>query len=212
MSLAPSKILLVEDDPALEEILAAGLQPDNIVVEGVRNGPEALKRSCQNSYDLILLDLGLPGMNGFEVLQRLKSEAASQSTPVILLTGWQAIGDKLRGFELGAVDYITKPFQLVELRARIGATLRTKRLQDELTQANRQLEALHLAADQNAHAKTEALATLHQEIQKQMSRVLRTANSLLPANLTAEQRGEVETIRASAESLLNLTQRNESRG
>jgi putative two-component system response regulator len=98
---------------------------------------------------LILLDLGLPGMNGFEVLQRLKQEAASRSTPVILLTGWQAIGDKLRGFELGAVDYITKPFQLVELRARIGATIRTKRLQDELTQANRELEAMHLAAEQN---------------------------------------------------------------
>ena len=212
MSLAPSKILLVEDDPALEEILAAGLHPDNIVVESVSNGPEALKRSCQNSYDLILLDLGLPGMNGFEVLQRLKQEAASQSTPVILLTGWQAIGDKLRGFELGAVDYITKPFQLVELRARIGATIRTKRLQDELTQANRELEAMRLAAEQNARVKSEVLAKLNQEIQTQMSRVMRAAGSMLRTNLTAEQRGEVETIRASAESLLNLTQRNEPSG
>src|SRR5262245_9564134 len=115
MSVPPAKILLVEDDPKLEEILADGLRPDNILLEGVSNGSDARQRTQLNSYDLILLDLGLPGINGFEVLQRLKTDARSQSIPVVLLTGWQGLSDKLRGFELGAVDYITKPFQLVEL-------------------------------------------------------------------------------------------------
>ena len=207
MTLAPSKILLVEDDPAMEEILAAGLQADNITLESVGNGPAALERTRGRGYDLILLDLGLPGMNGFEVLQRLKQDADTQRTPVILLTGWQNLTDKLRGFELGAVDYITKPFQLVELRARIGATLRTKRLQDQLTEANRELNELRASAEASARNQAEGLARLRHEIQIQMQRVLRTTTSMMQTSLTAEQRGEVETIRASAEALLNCADR-----
>ena len=195
----------------MEEILAAGLGPDNVVVEGVRNGPAALERTRGNSYDLILLDLGLPGMNGFEVLQQLKQDTPARLTPVILLTGWQGISDKLRGFELGAVDYITKPFQLVELRARIGATLRTKRLQDQLALANRELEAMRLTAEESARTKANILAQLTHEVLTQMQRVMRTADSMLQTTLTPEQRTAAETIRASAESLLNTNQHSEAR-
>ena len=205
MNSTPCKVLLVEDDPELDEIVGAALQPDNIEVEGVRNGPTALQRTRECSYDLILVDLGLPGMSGFEVLQELKRDSATQSTPVVLLTSWQGISDKMRGFELGAADYITKPFQLVELRARIGATLRTKRLQDQLAQANREHEALHLAAEQSACAKSKTLDRLTHEIQIQMLRVLQSTDSILQANLNPEQRDAVQAIRASAASLLNFS-------
>ena len=91
----------------------------------------------EKHYDLMLLDLGLPGSNGFEVLRYLKENPTERPLPVIVLTAWNSTTDKLRGFELGAVDYLTKPFESAELRARLCAALRAKNLQDELTKTNR---------------------------------------------------------------------------
>jgi DNA-binding response OmpR family regulator len=209
---AHSRVLVVDDVTRNLQVIGTMLRNEGYEVMPATSGAEALEGVRVQAPDLILLDLMMPEMDGLEVCRRLKADATVRQIPVIFLTASNEMEHLIKGFEAGAVDYITKPFQLVELRARIGATIRTKRLQDELTQANRELEAMHLAADQSARAKTEALAKLNQEIQRQMSRVLRTTNAMLPTNLTAEQRGEIETIRASAESLLNLTQRNESRG
>src|SRR6185503_1061255 len=125
---APVQVLLVEDDPKLAEILAAGLVPDGCVVAHALNGAEALAKLAGGKFDVVLLDLGLPELSGFEVLQRLKDggngvrgtangERGSE-VPVIVLTAWHGTQDKLRSFELGAVDYVTKPFELAELRAR----------------------------------------------------------------------------------------------
>ena len=71
----------------------------------------------EQPFDLMLLDLGLPGMNGFELLRQLKENPLDRPIPVIVLTAWNSTTDKLRGFELGAVDYLTKPFEAAELRA-----------------------------------------------------------------------------------------------
>ena len=142
MKVPPSHVLVVEDDPRMPELLSVLLHEDQITLSSAGDALAALKLIRESAVDLILLDLGLPGMNGFELLRQLKSAPATESIPVIVLTAWNSTSDKLRGFELGAVDYLTKPFESAELRARLCAALRAKHLQNELTRANRDLRQL----------------------------------------------------------------------
>src|SRR6185369_16121357 len=137
MKVPEFQVLLIEDDPRMPEVLGALLHDDHIILKGAKDGRTALRMAQEQRFDLILLDLGLPGINGFEVLKSLKELPGLDHLPVIVLTAWNSTEDKLRGFELGAVDYLTKPFEPSELRARLRAALRTKRLQEELTQTNR---------------------------------------------------------------------------
>src|SRR5215468_12744680 len=100
MNLPASRVLLVEDDPRMPEVLAALLQDDNITLSCTKEAAAALSLAREKHFDLILLDLGLPGVNGFDLLRQLKGSPETQSVPVIVLTAWNSTYDKLRGFEL----------------------------------------------------------------------------------------------------------------
>ena len=128
----------------------------------------------------------------------------SKHIPVIVLTGWNNITDKVTGFDLGAVDYITKPFEVAELRARVRSVLRTQMLQDQLAQANRALEAARVTAEAGTRAKSEFLANMSHEIRTPMNGVIAVASLLRQTELDEEQRSLVETIRTSGEVLLNI--------
>jgi DNA-binding response OmpR family regulator len=117
-------ILIVEDESKLARYVELELLHEGYEVTKSENGREALELALSNHFDLILLDIMLPGLNGLEVLRRLNKEQEMNPTPVILLTARDAVMDKVSGLDAGAVDYITKPFAIEELLARIRVALK----------------------------------------------------------------------------------------
>lgn len=116
------RLLLVEDDPHLGDGLTVGLRQLGFTVDWVKNGVAAEHALASEPFDLVVLDLGLPGLSGMEVLQRLRRRG--QTMPVLILTAQDAVCDKIAGLDSGADDYLVKPIDLDELAARIRALVR----------------------------------------------------------------------------------------
>lgn len=119
-------VLIVEDEPRILSFLGRGLEADGFSVECVDNGARGLECARRGSYELLILDLGLPGIGGLDVLNEL--QRANVDVPVLILSARSDLPTKLRGFELGATDYLPKPFSLEELIARVRAQLRRRRV------------------------------------------------------------------------------------
>ena len=117
------KILVIEDEPKAAEYLRQGLSESGYTVEVALNGTDGLHAANNGDHDLLVLDVMLPGIDGFAVLAALRT---SRQTPVLMLTARGKTDDKLRGFELGADDYLVKPFQFPELLARVRALLKRR--------------------------------------------------------------------------------------
>jgi len=115
-------ILVVDDEPAVQRALERALRLDSYEVELAANGEEALDRLAERPADAVILDLMMPGIDGLEVCRRLR--AAGDRTPVLMLTARDAIDDRVVGLDVGADDYLVKPFALRELQARLRALLR----------------------------------------------------------------------------------------
>jgi two-component system, cell cycle response regulator len=126
------KILIIDDSPDALAVAKARLAHEGHDILFAGGGKEGLEVVDRENPDLVLLDVDMPDMTGFEVCRRLKENAATCMTPVIFLSGSGGIDDKVKGLDLGAVDFVTKPFDAFELRARVRAALRTKHLQDLL--------------------------------------------------------------------------------
>lgn len=118
----PMRILLVEDDPILGRALEVGLEQDGLTVNWQRDGGAACEVFVRERFDGLLLDLGLPDMDGFDVLHRVRQ--ADRSVPIVVVTARSPVEDRIRGLESGADDYLIKPFELVELLARLKAVKR----------------------------------------------------------------------------------------
>jgi adenylate cyclase len=161
MSEARARILVVDDEPFNVDLLDQELELLGHVTIAARNGHEALELLAEGAIELVLLDVNMPGLDGFAVLARMKEHSAWRHIPVVLISAMTDMASVVRGIELGAEDYLPKPFEPLLLKARIGACLERKRLHDQ--------EAAHLA-----------------EIERQRVRASRLLHAILPAPAAAE--------------------------
>jgi len=145
----PTRILVVEDDPDIAELIVRYLEKAEFVVDRVASGRAALEAVATRLPDLIVLDLMLPQIAGLEVCRRLRSEPRTSSIPVIMLTARGEESDRIVGLELGADDYVAKPFSPGELVARVRALLR--RIHREKSTAGTPLRYGPLAVDADRH-------------------------------------------------------------
>lgn len=143
-------ILIVDDVPANVRVLYEFLLKQGFKVRVAKDGKSAIKTTEHACPDLILLDIMMPGMDGFEVCQILKSQESTREVPVIFMTALADTIDKIRGFSLGAVDYITKPFQQEEVLARVNAHLSLRKLQRELIDEIQQRKEAEMTLQQHA--------------------------------------------------------------
>ena len=113
--------MVIEDEPELRRVLTQALREDGYAVDEAADGPDGLFKAIAWAYDIVLLDLMLPGLDGLELLKRLRRE---KLTPVLVLTARDAVPDRIRGLDIGADDYVVKPFNLAEVLARVRALIR----------------------------------------------------------------------------------------
>jgi len=134
-------ILVVEDEAALADALSYALHGEGHEVQAVERGEQALAAARARRFDVLVLDIGLPGISGIEVCRQLRSESA---VPILILTARDAEVDRVLGLEAGADDYLTKPFSMSELLARVRAILRRRELDAHEAHPTRDVGGLHL--------------------------------------------------------------------
>lgn len=149
-------ILIVEDEHKISRILQLELEEENYKTSLADNGEDALDMIENNEWDLVLLDIMLPGLSGMEVLRKVRR--TDSNTPIILLTARDEVYDKVSGLDLGANDYITKPFQIEELLARVRANLRKKK---RLTKDDKKITHDDLSVDLNSRDVIRAQTSIH---------------------------------------------------
>jgi len=132
-------MLVVDDSPALVTLLGGVLRGAGYQVRAATDGARALALAAAQAPELVLLDLRMPGLDGYEVCRRLKNDPTTASVPVIVISALEEVDEKLKAFEAGAADYVLKPFEPREVLARVGAHVQLYRLQRELERSRREL-------------------------------------------------------------------------
>jgi len=143
----PARILVVDDPPEHREILSGLLEPEGYTVITAKDGQEGLERALADPPDLILMDVSMPRMTGFEACRRLKADERTHLVPLVLVTGLVAREDRIQGIAAGCDDFLTKPVDSEQLMARTRSLLRAKSLIDDLEQAENVLVSLANALD-----------------------------------------------------------------
>ena len=135
----PNIVLVVEDDNEMRELLRIELEAEGFTVLTATNGAQAVSTARSEKPDVILMDVQMPVMNGVEATELLKDDHDTRHIPIIMVTALERKEEVIKGLEAGAIDYITKPFFLPELKARVNAVLRLKNIHDELIVMREQL-------------------------------------------------------------------------
>ena len=161
-------VLIVDDISKNIQILGNILRAEGYVLAFAVSGEQALEMMGADRYDLVLLDVMMPGLDGFEVCRRLKTSTESRDIPIIFLTAKTEQEDIITGFHLGAVDYVTKPFNAVELLARVRTHLALKRSREQIEQKNSSLTL-----------KNQQLEKLNDQLQHALEEI-RTLRGILP--------------------------------
>ena len=190
-------ILCVDDEEANLKLLEKLLVPRGYVVVRAANGKDALLKIKSQAIDLVLLDIIMPGMNGFEVCRQIKEDQKFRNIPVIMITASILKKDRILGIEAGAEEFLSKPFDLAEVLARIKMLLKMKRLDDERKLAESQREvALEELKKSND--------LLERRVRERTVELAKT-NEMLQADITERQQAK-ETQRLQSEILTNMSE------
>lgn len=197
MAEKPVKLIIVDDNALNLERLKLLLHDQNYDLTTITDGRQALKLASKEYFDLMLLDVIMPGMDGFEVCQKMKTNSKTAQIPVIFLTGQTDPESIQKGFKAGAVDYVAKPFNKTELIARVKSHIELRRSREEL-------EIAKQAAEDALKYKSEFLANMSHEIRTPINGIIGMSEFLDNTNLDPKQAEYVRIVRSSANSLLNL--------
>ena len=180
------RILIIEDDQHIQELLKYNMEKSGYKVVLKENGMEGLKEAMTAEYDIILLDIMLPGIDGLDVCRRLKSEKRTRKIPILMLTARSEEIDKILGLELGADDYITKPFSIKELIARVRVALRRSTEENETDMneqtSNNVLKFKDIEIDNEKH-----------EVRKNNEKIVLTLKEFELLKMLIENKGKVLT-------------------
>jgi len=211
-----SRIMAVDDQPANLQLLEELLSQEGYIVRSFPRGRLALEAAARNPPDLILLDINMPEMNGFKVCELLKADEKLAGIPVIFLSALTDINDKVQAFQCGGVDYVTKPFQVDEVQARVKTHLNMRRLQKELQLHANHLEELvasrtrELAESQARlrvldRAKSDFLRLIHHELRSPLNGLLGVGELVLDEMGASEDGAELrEMFELSGQRMLTI--------
>ncbi|MEY4750696.1 MAG: hypothetical protein RIQ60_2910 [Pseudomonadota bacterium] len=204
-------VLIVDDEDRDRRFLQEVLTSAGLRVRAASDGRLALRSAAAKAPALILLDVRMPGMDGFEVCRQLKANPATADIPVIFASGLGEMADKVRGFELGAVDFVTKPLQAAEVVKRVSNHLALFLSQKKLLLKNQQLMAAELAAQQAREtaeaanrAKTVFLANMSHELRTPMAAILGMTGLALRRATDEQLRHKLEVIESASQHMLQL--------
>jgi DNA-binding response OmpR family regulator len=202
------KLLIVDDNPDNIEILKYKLRQvdDSYSIIESNAGLDALEKVKNEKPDIILLDIMMPGMDGFEVAKRIKSNFPDDFIPIIMVTAREDVDSKIRGLASGGDDYLTKPFEITELQARIKSLMRIRELQDKITEMNEKL-----LVSERLSAVVATVATLNHEINNPLCSMLLDLQMLQLSSafgsIPQEIQEKIKKIESSAARIADITKK-----
>jgi signal transduction histidine kinase len=208
---AIGRILIIDDTPANLDAISTVLMDAGYEVAVATSGERALQTLQRRSPDLILLDVMMPGIDGFETCERIKANSKTCNIPIVFLTSLMDVKKKIHGFNCGAVDYISKPFQEQEILARVKTHIQlsrlTQNLEQQVTEQTTSLRIANESLEQAITSKRSFLSTMSQEIQTPINTILRLTQQLQEQQhgiLNPQQIDDLEKIESNGAQLLSL--------
>ena len=203
-ALAQAHILAVDDNPNNLKLLRTILSEKGVHLRLATSGEMALQSARLSPPELILLDINMPGIDGFETCLRLKADPLTRAVPVIFLSSLSEGADIVRAYECGGVDFVSKPFQAEVLLARVSTQITLARIHQELLQENLERRRAEAAAEEANRMKSAFLANMSHEIRTPMNAIIGLTHLALRTTLEGRQRGYLDKIQSSSKHLLSL--------